>query len=193
MSPAEKAARHAKLYKVVTTHTSHSWAAVLVKMLLEQMGIQGMARQTPYIPKDQLEGLYHNAKKRLFLFDYDVSSGVALLSFYISDTLALDQGTLAPIVKIPSMATPSEATLEALEQLSADPKNLVYIISGRDGEFLEQHLGHLKNVGFSAEHGAFIRERGSSEYANFTESLDMSWMSEVEEIFRYYTEVCALI
>jgi trehalose 6-phosphate synthase/phosphatase len=73
MSPAEKAQRHEKLYKVVTTHTSHSWAAVLAKMLLEQMGIQGLARQTPYIPKDQLEGLYHKAAKRLFLFDYDVS------------------------------------------------------------------------------------------------------------------------
>ncbi|KAF6764435.1 trehalose-6-phosphate phosphatase [Ephemerocybe angulata] len=168
MSPAEKASRHEKLYKVVTTHTSHSWAAVLVKMLLEQMGIQGMARQTPYIPKDQLEGLYRNAKKRLFLFDYD--------------------GTLAPIVKVPSMATPSEATLEALERLSADPKNVVYIISGRDGEFLEQHLGHLENVGFSAEHGGFVRERGSKEWTNFTKALDMSWMSEVEEIFRYYTE-----
>ncbi|TEB34046.1 trehalose-6-phosphate phosphatase [Coprinellus micaceus] len=168
MSPAEKAQRHEKLYKVVTTHTSHSWAAVLAKMLLEQMGIQGLARQTPYIPKDQLEGLYHKAAKRLFLFDYD--------------------GTLAPIVKTPSMATPSEATLEALERLSADPKNLVYIISGRDGEFLEQHLGHLSNVGFSAEHGGFVRAPGSKEWTNFTESLDMSWMSEVEEIFRYYTE-----
>jgi trehalose 6-phosphate synthase/phosphatase len=90
------------------------------------------------------------------------------------------------------MATPSEATLEALERLSADPKNLVYIISGRDGEFLEQHLGHLSNVGFSAEHGGFVRAPGSKEWTNFTESLDMSWMSEVEEIFRYYTEVRAL-
>ena len=57
--------------------------------------------------------------------------------------------------------------------------------------FLEQHLGHLKNVGFSAEHGGFFRERGSSEWTNLTKSLEMSWMSEVEEIFRYYTEVCA--
>ena len=72
MDPAEKIERHAKLYKVVTTHTSHSWAAVLVKMLLGQMGLQGMARQTPYIPKEKLEGLYEKAKKRLFLFDYDV-------------------------------------------------------------------------------------------------------------------------
>jgi trehalose 6-phosphate synthase/phosphatase len=168
MDPAEKAARHAKLYKVVTTHTSHTWAAVLVKMLLGQLGLQGMARQTPYIPKDLLEGLYVKAKKRLFLFDYD--------------------GTLAPIVKVPSMATPTEATLEALEKLSSDPHNIVYIISGRDGAFLEQHLGHLKNVGFSAEHGGFVRERGSLEWTNFTKNLDMSWMAEVEEIFRYYTE-----
>ena len=99
------------------------------------------------------------------------------------------QGTLAPIVKTPSMAVPTEATLEALEKLSADPKNIVYIISGRDGGFLEQHLGHLRNVGFSAEHGGFVRERGSTEWVNFTKSLDMSWMGEVEEIFRYYTEV----
>jgi trehalose 6-phosphate synthase/phosphatase len=91
------------------------------------------------------------------------------------------------------MAVPSDATLEALERLSADPKNVVYIISGRDGEFLEEHLGHLKNVGFSAEHGGFVRERGSSVWTNFTESLDMSWMSEVEEIFRYYTEVRFLL
>ena len=86
------------------------------------------------------------------------------------------------------MATPSEATLEALEKLSADPHNIVWIISGRDGAFLEQHLGHLKNIGFSAEHGGFVRERGSKEWTNFTTNLDMSWMAEVEEIFRYYTE-----
>ena len=72
MDPSEKIDRHAKLYKVVTTHTSYTWAAVLVKMLLSQMGLQGMARQTPYIPKEQLERLYIKATKRLFLFDYDV-------------------------------------------------------------------------------------------------------------------------
>ncbi|KAF9495147.1 glycosyltransferase family 20 protein [Pleurotus eryngii] len=168
MSDAEKAERHRKLYKVVSTHTSHHWASVLVKMLLGQMGGEGMARQTPYISGDVLSSRYKAAKKRLFLFDYD--------------------GTLAPIVKTPSMAVPSAATLEALEVLSADPANLVYIISGRDGAFLEQHLGHLQNVGFSAEHGGFMRERGSAEWVNFTEKLDMSWMSEVLEIFKYYTE-----
>ena len=96
---------------------------------------------------------------------------------------------MTPIVKTPSMAVPSEATLEALERLCADPKNLVYIISGRDGDFLETHLGHIKGLGMSAEHGGFMRAPGESKWTNFTEVLDMSWLREVEEIFRYYTEV----
>ena len=87
------------------------------------------------------------------------------------------------------MATPAEATLEALERLCADPKNLVYIISGRDGDFLTQHLGHIKGLGMSAEHGGFMRAPGETKWTNFTEVLDMSWLHEVEEIFKYYTEV----
>ncbi|KAL0959782.1 hypothetical protein HGRIS_011471 [Hohenbuehelia grisea] len=168
MSNEEKASRHARLHRVVTTHTSHHWAAVLVKNLLGQMGGEGQARQTPYIPKEVLERRYNSAKKRLFLFDYD--------------------GTLAPIVKVPSHATPSPQTLQALSALSSDPANLVYIISGRDGAFLEEHLGHLTDVGFSAEHGGFMRDRGSKEWVNFTEKLDMEWMGEVLEVFKYYTE-----
>jgi trehalose 6-phosphate synthase/phosphatase len=90
------------------------------------------------------------------------------------------------------MAVPSPDALEALEKLSDDPKNVVYIISGRDSAFLDQHLGHLTNMGFSAEHGCFVKEPSvdgkPSSWTNLTESLDMSWMSEVKEIFEYYTE-----
>jgi trehalose 6-phosphate synthase/phosphatase len=97
MDPAEKAARHAKLYKVVTTHTSHTWAAVLVKMLLGQLGLQGMARQTPYIPKEKLERLYLKAKKKLFLFDYDVChSSIHLAFFFLStDSLLFSGNTVS--------------------------------------------------------------------------------------------------
>lgn len=168
MSEEEKARRHASLFKQVTTHTSHTWAATLTQMLLERVGAAGMARQTPRLPLELMEQWYKKAGKRLFLFDYD--------------------GTLTPIVKTPSMAVPSEATLEALEKLTADPKNVVYIISGRDQAFLEQHLGHFPKLGMSAEHGGFMREPGETKWTNFTESLDMSWMNEVHEIFEFYTE-----
>ncbi|KAI0041612.1 glycosyltransferase family 20 protein [Auriscalpium vulgare] len=168
MSQPEKDERHSKLHTVVTTHTSHTWAMMLVKMLLGVMDSQNMARSTPVLPTDHMLQRYHSTGKRLFLLDYD--------------------GTLAPIVKTPSMAVPSADTLAALTQLSADPKNLVYIISGRDGAFLEEHLGHIGGLGMSAEHGGFMRPPGVKEWTNFTESLDMEWMGEVLEVFKYYTE-----
>jgi trehalose 6-phosphate synthase/phosphatase len=72
MSDAEKAERHEKLYKVVTTHTSHTWAALLVKMLLGQINAPNQARLTPYVDTAAMIDCYSKAKKRLFLFDYDV-------------------------------------------------------------------------------------------------------------------------
>jgi trehalose 6-phosphate synthase/phosphatase len=87
------------------------------------------------------------------------------------------------------MAIPSAETLKALEKLTNDRRNLVYIISGRDQVFLEHHFGHFKNLGMSAEHGGFIRDVGHNRWMNFTESLEMDWMGEVHEIFKYYTEV----
>ncbi|OJA12066.1 hypothetical protein AZE42_02193, partial [Rhizopogon vesiculosus] len=168
MSPQEKTARHAALHKVVTTHTSHTWAAVLVKMLLSQINAQNTARQTPYIPREKLKDVYEKAGKRLFLFDYD--------------------GTLTPIVRTPSMALPSADALNALTKLTSDPSNIVYIVSGRDQAFLEEHLGHLPRLGMSAEHGGFIRSPDSAVWKDFTANLDMGWMEEVAEIFRYYTE-----
>ncbi|KZT69086.1 glycosyltransferase family 20 protein [Daedalea quercina L-15889] len=168
MSDEEKARRHATLYETVRTHTSHTWAATLAKILLQQIGRQNLAKMTLPMPKDRLEAQYRAAKKRLFLLDYD--------------------GTLSPIVRVPSQAVPSPQTLEALKNLTEDPRNVVFIISGRDGAFLEQHLGHIRGLGMSAEHGGFVREPGATEWTNFTENLDMEWMSDALEIFKYYTE-----
>ncbi|KAJ3866435.1 trehalose-6-phosphate phosphatase [Lentinula novae-zelandiae] len=205
MPEAEKATRHKYLYDVVTTRTSHMWANVLTEMLLQQMTPRGSKRGIPYLDIARLRKWYDAASTisssasiprqpthprvkptRLFFFDYD--------------------GTLAPIVKVPSAAVPSEQALNALNNLCKDERNLVYIISGRDADFLDEHLGSVgtadggRGLGFSAEHGGFVKEPKSSTgkkisfdgsaspWRNFTSKLDMSWMSEVYEVFRYYTE-----
>ena len=93
-------------------------------------------------------------------------------------------------MKVPSHAVPTERTRAAISALAEDPKNVVYLISGRDGDFLEEHWGMVPNLGLSAEHGSFVRTPDEEDFVNMTETLDMSWMSEVEEIFRYYMEVC---
>lgn len=102
----------------------------------------------------------------------------------------LADGTLTPIVKVPSAALPSASLLKSLATLCADPKNVVYIISGRDGEFLEEHLGHIPNLGMSAEHGCFIRAPGAKEWISLTDDLNMDWKKDVLQIFR--CEFCAL-
>jgi len=78
--------------------------------------------------------------------------------------------------------------LKALTALANDPNNIVWVISGRDQKVLEEWLGDVQNLGFSAEHGSFMRQPGSKKWVNLTESLDMNWKNDVIEIFTYYTE-----
>lgn len=95
---------------------------------------------------------------------------------------------MTPIRKTPGAAVPQEHMLKALSALCSDPKNVVWVISGRDQQVLEDWLGHIENLGFSAEHGCFMRQPGSKKWVNLTESLDMSWKNDVIEIFTYYSE-----
>lgn len=183
MSPAEKEDRHKHLYDGIVRHTSHTWAATIMKQLLENVGGEHTAHQTPALDLGNLSKKYQSAKKRLMMFDYDVRLSSS------SHAATDEQGTLTPIVKNPSQAIPTERTLRAIQKLAADPNNVVYLISGRDGDFLMEHWGHVPDLGLSAEHGSFVKTPEDGDFFNMTETLDMSWMSEVEEIFRYYMEV----
>jgi trehalose 6-phosphate synthase/phosphatase len=168
MSEEEKLRRHDDLYHQVVSHTSHTWAATLIKLLVQQLLSEQTAHFTPPLNRQQLIQSHHQAAKRLFLLDYD--------------------GTLTPIVKDPAAALPPKKLLDALERLSHDDRNVIYIISGRDEKFLSQHLGHLKRVGFSAEHGGYMKDVGSDKWVNLTKELDMTWMKTIKGVFDYYTE-----
>ncbi|CAO1620800.1 unnamed protein product [Jaminaea pallidilutea] len=168
MPAEERKARHDELLGQILGHTSHHWAISLLKQMLLRIQTEQTAHFTPALDRMLLKQRFDTAKKRLLLMDYD--------------------GTLTPIVKDPEAALPSSRLLESLDRLSSDPKNIIYIISGRDGRFLSKHLGHLTNMGFSAEHGGYIKEAGSDEWQNMTKDFDMGWMSDVRKVFEYYTE-----
>jgi trehalose 6-phosphate synthase/phosphatase len=85
-------------------------------------------------------------------------------------------------------ATPPKDMLAYLEELCNNPLNEVWVISGRDDNTLSNWLGHIENLGMSAEHGSFIRYPGSKKWVNLTEHLDMGWKNDVLEIFTYYSE-----
>lgn len=82
---------------------------------------------------------YHRARKRLILLDYD--------------------GTLVPYTIHPQEAKPDTGLMDTLFSLTADPKNNVVIISGRDKDTLNQWFYSLP-IHMIGEHGACIKEIG---------------------------------
>jgi trehalose 6-phosphate synthase/phosphatase len=78
--------------------------------------------------------------------------------------------------------------LKALTALAADPKNYVFVISGRDQACLDDWLGHIPNLGLSAEHGSFIKYPDSNQWINLANEMDLSWMPKVAQVFQYFTE-----
>ncbi|KAI7168630.1 glycosyltransferase family 20 protein [Hortaea werneckii] len=97
-------------------------------------------------------------------------------------------GTLTPIVRDPQSATPSDRVIRNLKMLASDPNNAVWIISGRDQQFLDEWMGHITELGLSAEHGSFMRNPHSQEWVNLTDRMDMSWQSKVLSVFEHYTQ-----
>ncbi|KAJ4288349.1 hypothetical protein N0V88_007387 [Collariella sp. IMI 366227] len=152
----------------VTSKNVQFWIAGFLRRLVTVLGNRKNVTATPLLDRSAMLRKYRAAKKRLFMFDYD--------------------GTLTPIVREPSAAVPSERVIKSLKELAKDHRNAVWIISGRDQEFLTQHLGHIKELGFSAEHGSFMRHPGSTEWENLAEKFDMRWQKEVLAVFQKYTD-----
>jgi trehalose 6-phosphate synthase/phosphatase len=168
MSDAQRSEQFDKLYKHVVANTVQAWTNNFLKKLMTSLSSFSHAVATPALDRVKLLHQFRQARKRLFLFDYD--------------------GTLTPIVRDPEAAIPSDRVLRTLKSLAADASNAVWIISGRDQKFLDQWLGHITELGLSAEHGCFVRPPRSEEWKNLTEKEDMSWQSEVTDVFQQYTE-----
>jgi len=164
----ERKLLQAKLYKHVTVNDIQAWTNKYIKRLLTNLESFDQSFATPALDRAKLLAQYRAAKKRLFMFDYD--------------------GTLTPIVKDPQSAIPSDRVIRTLKTLASDPANAVWIISGRDQAFLEEWMGHISELGLSAEHGSFMRKPGDETWENVASEMDMSWQSEVMEVFQHFTE-----
>lgn len=168
MSMNDRQVQQTKLYKHVVTNNIQSWTNNFINRLLTNLESLDQSFTTPPLDRAKLLAQYHEARKRLFLFDYD--------------------GTLTPIVKDYLSAIPSDHIIHTIKTLASDPANQVWIISGRDQAFLEEWMGYISELGLSAEHGSFMRYPHSGGWENMTKDMDMSWQQEVLQIFQDFTE-----
>ena len=170
LTNAERYHRHALCHRQVVSHTSQAWALTLVLQMLLRLRLRYSADVTPFLDMPLMKSKVAAAGRRLILLDYD--------------------GTLTPIVKDPEAAVPSQRLLEVMGALASDERNVIYIISGRDERFLTKHFAHLDSIGLSAEHGSYFKEHGHNmRWQNLASELDMSWQSDVLNVFRYYTNM----
>lgn len=144
------------------------WADSLLYDLQFRRDYDAASSFTPIIDSVSFKGSYAQARRRFFFLDYD--------------------GTLAGIVRIPSAAVPTPEALAMLRALTQDERNTVYIVSGRDRATLDAWLGKIPRLGFSAEHGCFLRGVNQAEWTAVEACTDDSWKEVVLPVLEYFTE-----
>lgn len=132
-----------------------------VKKTQQKLSVHKLAKTI----RENLINEYKRSSKRLFLLDYD--------------------GTLVGFAGRPEKAGPDEKLLVLLDDLAADPKNDLVIISGRDKTTVNQWLGNL-NASLIAEHGAWIKERVDNW--RMIEPLRNDWKDTIRPILELYTD-----
>lgn len=174
MSDAEKKKRWSRLYEIVLSNTGATWAKNLAESL-NQVHEEHAAHDTTSIPRlslPQVTTAYKDTERRVFILDYE--------------------GTLAPHRTQTGITLGSpQRVIDALGDLMQDPRNLVYVMSGRMPTELDNHFKTVPKLGLIAENGCFIREAGveASDWVSYPDMANMDeWKTDVKGILRYYLE-----
>lgn len=171
MEHEDRRIRILQMQQTVESLDASKWAKHMIPLLQPSI-IRN--KNTAILEPAVLKAAYIAAQSRFFFLDYD--------------------GTLTPIVQSPKDAVPSIKCLKLLKCLVEDPKNRVYVISGRDVKSLDDFLGHINQLGLSAEHGCFLRDPSNSNAPNpwtatiTTMQSDQVWRVKALDIFQRYTE-----
>lgn len=168
MPKADLRRRATTMQKHIEQFTVQDWAERFMNSL--QQPIEAPLHRTRNLGKNQLKKLvadYNQAKKRLFLCDYD--------------------GVLREFTNAPGQATPSGHLLKLMERLSSDPMNEIVIVSGRQKTDLEKWFGNLP-LALAAEHGALFRRAGGKNWHR-TSSSGLKWQRMVVDLFEYYASL----
>lgn len=165
MPEDEQQQRMQGLQSIVQRYNIHAWVDLFMDRLAYSK-IKQAVLSTDLLDnatRGQLLTEFQQAGRRLLLLDYD--------------------GTLMPFHANPKQVRPDAQLLQLLTELSADARNHVVIISGRDRQTLTEWLGHLP-LDFIAEHGVWLRRRG--EDWRMIQPLRNDWKADLRPIMEQY-------
>lgn len=174
MSDSEREQRWKRLYAAVLQQTGGHWAEELSKTLAKVYEEQNR-RDSATIPRlstVQLSDKYEQATRRLFLIDYE-------------GTLTPHKTTMGILLGQP------QRVVNTINDLMADSKNVVYVMSGRQPEELDSVFRVASGVGLIAENGCLFLEHGSGPrlWQSFVDTKEVQrWKKDVKGILKYYKE-----
>ncbi|WP_217606294.1 bifunctional alpha,alpha-trehalose-phosphate synthase (UDP-forming)/trehalose-phosphatase [Chitinophaga sp. GbtcB8] len=142
MPKPEQYRRMKQMRQVVAKFNIAHWVKLFMTRLQEVKQIQQsmLARRLSPDMQHQVQQHYRKAEKRAIFLDYD--------------------GTLVGFNVNIDLASPDQELYKLLQQLTADPRNEVIMISGRKHETLSEWLGNM-NMDLIAEHGAWTKKQGA--------------------------------
>lgn len=156
------------MQKRLKRYSVKKWATEFLsslKTLKEKQTQRSVNHKNSAELKGKLVKKFASSKKRILFLDYD--------------------GTLIPFAAAPHLAKPTEKILATLKKLSADQKNEVVLISGRDHATLERWFGN-PNVNLIAEHGAWIKKKNTPWH--LLKELTATWKASVYPIMERYCD-----
>ncbi|CAM8994805.1 unnamed protein product [Rhodiola kirilowii] len=183
MSDVEKQLRHEKHYKYVSTHDVAYWSKSFYQDMERSckdhfrrrcwgiglgFGFRVVALDPNFrkLSTDAIASSYLRAKSRAILLDYD--------------------GTVMPQASIDKK--PSQEVISIINTLSDDPKNVVFVVSGRGRDSLGKWFSPCKKLGIAAEHGYFMRWSESDEWETCGDNSDFGFIQMTEPIMSLYME-----
>jgi len=148
----EKQMRHEKHHRYVSTHDVAYWAHSFLQDLERAcrdhvrrrcwgigfgLGFRVIALDPNFrkLSVEHIVSAYKRTKNRAILLDYD---GTMILPSSIS-------------------RTPNMEAVGVLNSLCTGPKNVVFLVSGKDRETLTEWFSSCEKLGIAAEHGYFMR------------------------------------
>jgi trehalose 6-phosphate synthase/phosphatase len=163
----ERMQRSAAMRERLKKQDAGHWADTFQKTLTDTRALSRRleAKHLGQGPRRDLMDRFRSGSRRLILLDYD--------------------GTLIPFASHPRLALPDPGLLELLKRLALDPKNRVFIISGRQKEILRDWFGGC-GIGLIAEHGVWISDRESDW--KLISHLEMGWKGRILPILEAYVD-----